>query len=145
MGNFTTKTEQLLCTLTDEEMRERGHRMGGLRAELEGIELRKKSLTADLTAEKKRLEAEQSKLAMILREGQELRDVQVEVHRDYAHGEQIERRTDTDAIVRKRTLTIEEMQTELPLDAMNRMVDESQPPEEPKDEDDDKPEPEATP
>lgn len=139
----TTKTEQLLCSLTDEQMRERAHRMGALIAEMEGVALRKKSLTADLSAEQKRLEAERSKLAMVLREGQELREVTVEVVRDFAHAEQVETRLDTGAVVRRRTLTADEMQMELPMEALDRLTGEEPNKAVPDEDDEDDDEPEA--
>lgn len=119
---FETKHEQLLCKLTEEELKARAHRLASTVAELEGVALRKKDLTAGLNAEQKRIEAERSHLAMIVREGKESRPVVVEITRDYAHAELVETRTDTGEVVRRRTLTTEEMQQELPLDAMNRII-----------------------
>jgi hypothetical protein len=112
--DFGVKLEDLSVQLTPEEVLSRGHRQAQVVHELAGLELRKKSAMSEFAADKKRLEAELAKLARIVQDGSELRPVQVRTVHDFKAGEQIETRLDTNAVVRRRSLTREERQLEVP-------------------------------
>ena len=112
-----TGTEELFCDLTEAEWTERATRMAHVEEELERHTGHEQQIKTDLKANRTRLEAERASLAGQVRSRSELRSVEIQHIANYRSGVFQEVRVDTGAVVRQRSLTPEERQGQLPLEA----------------------------
>ena len=111
------RTEQLSCHLTDEEFMVRARDLALVCQDLEGEADRQSQIKADMKAAMTKLEAEQSRLSLIVARKAEVRDVLVDVLADDMMGEAITVRQDTGEIINRRKLLASEQQLPLDLEA----------------------------
>jgi len=91
----------LKCLLTEREMRESGVALARANSAIVELENKKKKFNDQIKAEASGVEADISKLSMILQNGYEYRDVECEVDRDF------EMKKDLISFVRGRTIGIQ--------------------------------------
>lgn len=103
----------LPCRLTRDEQLERGHQLAGTLDEIRTEDSRQEMLKKEMKSATASLEARRDKLAAIVRNGEEYREVPVEDVADYGKGRFMRYRQDTGEIVTERALTDEERQLEL--------------------------------
>lgn len=104
-------TEELSCELNEVEWTNRARELADAHRETESQKERKKSILAELGADVKAAEAKETKLANIVANRREQREVTVEVTHDYETGFVIRKRTDTDEVISKREMTTMERQS----------------------------------
>lgn len=104
---------KLAVALTEDENVRYGERMGRMVGELGAVQDKKKTTTAELGSHEKLLQSQISDLGMVLREGEELRDVECNEVFDYDKGECRIYRNDSGHLVDTRPLTREERQTRM--------------------------------
>jgi hypothetical protein len=109
-----TKTEQLECHLTTDEFLERAMALAVTCQDIENEDGRQSLIKADMKAQLAKLEAEQSRLTLIVTRKAEPRETQVTVYADDEKGEALTIREDTGEIIRRRTLEPRERQLPLP-------------------------------
>lgn len=110
------RTEQLSCHLTDEEFVMRAHHLALVCQDLEGEADRQSQIKADMKAAMAKLEAERSRLSLIVARKAEVRDVLVDILADDLAGEAITVRRDTGEIIGRRKLQPNEQQLPLNLE-----------------------------
>lgn len=117
----TKVTEELSCELNEVEWQNRARELADAHGVTNSQKDRKKSVMAELNADLKSAEAKESKLANIVSNRRELRDVTVEVRHDYEKGLIIKTRLDTKQETDRREMTTTERQSSLfdnePVDA----------------------------
>ena len=111
------RTELLSCQLTDEEFMLRAHHLALVCQDIENEGDRQSQIKADMKAAMSKLEAEQSRLSLIVARKAEVRDVLVDVLADDMIGEAITVRQDTGEIIGRRKLQPNEQQLPLELEA----------------------------
>jgi hypothetical protein len=111
------KTQLLTCPLTDEEFMLRAHHLALVCQDIENEEDRQSQIKADMKAALAKLEAEQSRLTLIVARKAEVRDVLVDIIADDVAGEAITVRQDTGEIIHRRQLEPAERQLPLDLEA----------------------------
>lgn len=111
--NLSSHAERLPVKLTHEEHFEAGRRLANIDAEIWDHGEHEKAVKKDLAATRGRLESERSRLALMVRTGEELRDVRCSVEADAVKRVAETVRSDTGTVVRTRPLTEEEMQGKL--------------------------------
>jgi hypothetical protein len=102
--------QNLTCDLTQEEWESRAKELSQAHRQTEATKERKKSVTAELNAELKVAEANETRLANIVATRTEQRDVTVEIEYNYANTTVTKRRTDTSETIGKREMTTDERQ-----------------------------------
>ncbi|NTW67218.1 MAG: hypothetical protein HGB21_13080 [Nitrospirae bacterium] len=122
-------TKILECQLTDAERIGHGTDMSTLTLEINELEEQKKSVMADYKARIDGKGADARRIAQILKQGYELREVDCEELRDYETRTVTVVRLDTGEMVSSRGMTIEEMQEAMGFaqDAEYEEVDRDQP------------------
>lgn len=105
--------ESLSCDLNDVEWQNRARELADAHRRTEAEKQNKKDVMAELNAEVKMAEAQESKLANIVATRREQREVIVEVKYDYDLGIVTRVRTDTNEVISERELTDDEKQLEL--------------------------------
>lgn len=110
------KSVELPVVLEDETLVTRSKELGLQIQEIEDTKERHKTVKAELREELRDQEAERNRLARIVREGREPRQVVCVERADYKAGQVYVVRTDTDELVRARRMTHDERQ--LGLDAV---------------------------
>ena len=108
--------EELSCHLNDVEWNNRANELADAIRDTNEQKERKKGIMTELNADVKSAEAKQTKLASIVANHREQREVVVEVTHDYEAGFVIRRRTDTNEEIGRREMTTLERQGSL-LDA----------------------------
>jgi len=103
----------LKCILTEREMRESGIALARANSAIVELENKKKKFNDQIKAETSVVEADISKLSMVLQNGYEYRDVECEVDRDYEVKKIFTTRLDTGEIIKSRDMTQEELQVQL--------------------------------
>lgn len=116
-------TEELSCELNQVEWQNRAQDLADAQKAAEETEERKKSITADLNADLKTAKLKVSKLARVVANRRELREVTVEVKYDYDLGVVTKTRTDTNEEISRRDMTTEERQSELDLVDANKFIE----------------------
>ena len=106
-------TEQLSTELNDVEWQNRARELADAHKATEATEENKKSIMAELNADLKVAKAKESKLANIVANRREIREVTVEVTYDYEKGVVIRKRTDSDEEISRRDMTTTERQSGL--------------------------------
>jgi hypothetical protein len=109
-----TKNETLECGLTQDEFVERATALAAVCLDIESEGGRQSLIKADMKAQLARLEAEQSRLTLVVTRRAEPREVPVTVYADDDHGVAVTIREDTGEIVRQRDLEPTERQLSLP-------------------------------
>ena len=107
--------EQLPCNLTDEEFVERARHLALVCQDIESEGSRQTQIKANMKATLTKLEAEQSRLSLIVSRKSEVRDVACSVVADDDKGEALTFRSDTDEVIRRRPLEPNERQLPLPI------------------------------
>lgn len=107
-------TDQLSCVLTDEEFMARARHLALVCQDIESEEDRQTQIKADMKAAMTKLDAEQSRLSLIVARKAEVRDVPVCVMADDENGEAVTVREDTGEIIKRRKLEPSERQLPLP-------------------------------
>lgn len=105
--------EELSCELNELEWTNRARELADAHRETEAQKERKKSIMAELGADVKSAEAKETKLANIVANRREQRDVTVEVVYDYEKGLIVKTRTDTKEVISTREMTTSERQASL--------------------------------
>lgn len=113
---ITKVTEELSTALNDVEWNNRANELADAIRDTNEQKERKKSIMAELNADVKSAEAKQTKLAGIVANRREQRDVTVEVTKDFETGFVTRKRTDTGEEIGRREMTTLERQGSL-LDA----------------------------
>lgn len=108
-------TRWLPVELTDEEMLGKAKEMSKLCEDRTFVEREKAIQTKDFAEKIKNISGEISKLVTIVSSGFESREVECTRVFDYKNKEVRALRTDTDEIIEKRPLRVDESQTEIPL------------------------------
>ncbi len=120
-GNIMTKdkvletfTEHLPCKLTEEDMLQRGAELSAAELNLAEQKEEAKAVRASLTAMEKKLQGVVSYLAVVLKDGEEDREVECQSIAKFDKEEVIIQRLDTGDVIRKRPLTDQDRQSPLP-------------------------------
>lgn len=106
-------SEELSCQLNDVEWSNRAREFADAQRATEAMKNRKKSVMAELNADLKVAEAKEDKLAGIVANKREQREVTVEVKYDYEKGLVTKTRTDTKEVISTREMTTSERQSGL--------------------------------
>lgn len=114
MRILSKATESLECHLTDEEFQARASSLAAACQDVGREENRQAQLKADMKAQMARIEAERSRLTLIVARKAEPRDVPVRLEADDEKAEAITFREDTGEIIRRRALELHERQLSLP-------------------------------
>jgi hypothetical protein len=109
------KPEQLECHLTSDEFIDRANALGLCCQDIEREDDRQAQIKADMKAQLAKLEAERSRLTLVVTRKAEPRDVKVTLYADDNTGEAITIREDTGEIIRRRPLDSKERQLPLPM------------------------------
>lgn len=109
-----TKPETLECRLSHDEFLDRARALAEACQDIESEEGRQTQVKADLKAQMTRLEAERSRLSLIVTRKAEPRETPTTIYADDARGLAITIREDTGEVVRQRELTPNERQLPLP-------------------------------
>ena len=109
-----TQTRQLPCKLTPEELQARGKAAAEVAAQREHLDNQRKEAAAEYKAQIARKETELDHLFTQLRSGQEHRDVEVEIVKNYRTKSVKTTRTDTGDAIDTRAMTPAELQLTLP-------------------------------
>lgn len=104
--------EQHPVVLTDKELLSYGQRLAQAEQQLAEHEARADAVRKDLKAQEQKIAGERSRLAMVIRDRAELRDVKVTVWRDVPRSEVFHVREDTGEEVHRRPVRIEELQVD---------------------------------
>lgn len=117
-GNEVRRTEKrnLSCTLTDEELIERGEKLATLTQKIEQTEDAQASEKKQMKEALDGLYDAQRAIATVVKTRAEYRDVDVEIVLDYDVLQVREVRTDTGELVKARAMTDAERQMGLPMD-----------------------------
>jgi chromosome segregation ATPase len=108
MNLLSTHSEKLSCKLTEREVREKGQRLAALQGDLANHSAHSDDVKSQLKATEKRISAQITEVAAVIRSGSELRETTVDVYED--GGEALEIRRDTNEVVTKRALRDDERQ-----------------------------------
>jgi hypothetical protein len=111
------KAQQLSCALTDDEFMLRARHLALVCQDIESEEGRQSQIKADMKAALAKLQAEQSRLTLIVARKSEVREVLVDIIADDLAGEAITVRQDTGEIIHRRQLEPAERQLPLDLEA----------------------------
>lgn len=103
-------SEELSCELNDVEWSNRAREFADAQRATEAMKNRKKSVMAELNADLKVAEAKEDKLASIVANKREQREVTVDVKYDYEKGLVTKTRTDTKEAISTREMTTSERQ-----------------------------------
>lgn len=106
-------TELFACPLTDDEAQARAYELACLVRKMDEEETAAKGAAAAARDTMKEMDAELRRLARIVREQKEDREVEVIVRQNTAEASIETVRTDTGAVVRSRPMTAEERQIPL--------------------------------
>lgn len=106
-------TRLLLTELSVDEKVQRGEEAGNLDAEIEGLKEQLKAASGGIKAKITDANKRARRLFHILATGKEEREVTVRTDKDWEHKEVVIIRTDTGAVVEKRTMTASEAQADL--------------------------------
>lgn len=106
-------SEELSCELNEVEWQNRARELADAHRDTDQMKERKKAVMADLNADLKIAEARETKLANIVANRREQREVTVEVKYDYELGTVTKIRTDTKAVISEREMTDDERQASL--------------------------------
>lgn len=104
---------ELSCELNDVEWQNRARELADAHKKTESQKQRKKDVMADLNADLKMAETQETKLANIVATKREQREVIVEVVYDYVAGFVTNTRTDTNEVISRREMTTNERQSAL--------------------------------
>ena len=104
---------ELSCELNDVEWQNRARDLADAHKKTEAQKQRKKDVMAELNADLKVAETQETKLANIVATKREQREVIVEVVYDYVAGFVINTRTDTNEVISRREMTTNERQSAL--------------------------------
>lgn len=107
------ETEELPVKLTETEKATRGLQLAELYGEIESHEAKATEVKATLKAERAALEAKAQKIGMVIRQGHELRPVEVSVVAYFGDRRVVYERADTNETIRARALTDAERQSKL--------------------------------
>lgn len=107
-----TVIEQHPVALTDRELIAFGQRLAQAEQQLAEHEARADAVKKDLKAQEQKIVGERSRLAMVIRDRAELRDVKVTVWRDVPRSEVFHVRDDTGEEVHRRPVRMEELQVD---------------------------------
>jgi len=99
MNNETTEERKLACKLANPELRERSKELADVLHEYDEIEAQKKAVTADLGEKLKKLRAEATELADIVKHGREFSYVACTWTEDHVSGKRFCTRDDTGEII----------------------------------------------
>lgn len=110
------KTEQLECHLTTEEFLDRATALAVVCQDITREDGRQSQIKADMKAQLSRLEAEQSRLTLVVTRKAEPREVRVTTFADDDKAEAMTVRDDTGEVIRRRALDLSERQLTLPVD-----------------------------
>ena len=110
---ITKVTEELSTKLNDVEWNNRANELADAIRDTNEQKERKKSIMSELNADVKTAEAKQTKLASIVANRREQREVTVEVTKDFELGFVIRKRTDTNEEISRREMTTLERQGSL--------------------------------
>lgn len=108
-----TDVKQLPVTLTQEELLDFGQRLARQNTLISDHSAHASAVKKDLKSKEEALSSERARLASIVRDKAEVRDVRVEIHRDYSARKYREVRDDTGEAVFERPLRPDELQGEL--------------------------------
>lgn len=111
-----TSKDFLKCILTQDERNTLGDDLAQQYIDIQQLEEQKKSATSNFKAKIDAATADASQKARVLKDGYEMRDVEVETRYDASIGLAIIVRKDTGEIIKQRPLTQEERQQELELE-----------------------------
>lgn len=100
----------LKCLLTEDESREMGGELAQRYSEITDLEDQKKAVTSDFKSRIDAASAEASRIARMISNGYEFREVECEVVQDYEMGEVLIVRLDTGETIERRRMTPEERQ-----------------------------------
>lgn len=106
--------KKLDCKLTEPEVLKYGRELAAINQQIDGAEVRKKSIVKELDSEIAGMEAHRSSVVEKINRGAELRDVKVVTVRDYERRLYHEERQDTGEIINERPLRDDERQPGLP-------------------------------
>lgn len=113
--NFTRQTsENLVCVLSDDEQRDRGRQLAEAVEAVTNEQVTQKAAKDEMKDRLDEMQAERTRLAVIVREGKEKRLVPVRFDYDDALGKVHKTRLDTGEVYESRAMTDEERQRALP-------------------------------
>lgn len=103
--------EYLSCVLTPEELLDRSKKLAKANEDAEDLAKRKKDVTADFSAQQKKVEARIALLTRVVSSGKEYRDnVKCEWTYNYTQGYKQLKRLDTGEVIKHQELTQKERQ-----------------------------------
>ena len=114
-----TITERLPVVLTRDELLDRGQRLAQCDADLASHMSYEESIKKDLKAKSTKIEAERSRLANVVRQKAELRDVQCDVLGYFEENVVRTTRKDNGEVTSERAMTLDERQEALDLEKPN--------------------------
>lgn len=117
------QTEELSCELNPVEWNNRAQDLADAQKSAEELEERKKAVVSDLNSDLKTAKLKVSKLARVVANRRETREVTVEVKYDYDLGVVIKTRTDNNEEISRRDMTTQEKQSELDLIDANNFIE----------------------
>lgn len=104
------RIDPLPVKLTTDELLSYGQRLAQARIDMATHLAKAESIKKDLKAEESKIEAEWSRIATIVSNKSEFRDVRVDVIHDFETEEEVHYRQDTAEVVSRRPLTLDELQ-----------------------------------
>jgi len=105
-----TVTRSLACILTAYEFKDRAQALAKANQDIVSEELDQDSVKKEMKASLAKLQAECDRLAAIVGRGSEMRNIQVEITKDYERGKIIETRLDTGEVILEREMDESERQ-----------------------------------
>lgn len=117
------QTEELSCELSPVEWNNRATEFADAQKAAEEMEERKKMVMADMNADLKTAKLKVSKLARVVANHRETREVTVQVTYNYDEGIVTKVRTDTNEEISRRDMTTQEKQSELELMDANNFIE----------------------
>lgn len=110
-----TETRNLACTLTEDELRDRGFQLAKAVQDIATEEMRQGDLKAQMKATLAGLDGMKSRLASSVARREEFRDVAVDIFLDHDRGVVDQVRQDTGECILSRPMTDDERQLALPV------------------------------
>jgi hypothetical protein len=104
------ETRSLLCPLSDEDLKLRGHNLAAAVKELEEVEAEKKQAVSEFGVRIKALDERIQSLAVVVKARHEARPITCEWRGDGKTGTMKLYRLDTDTVIDTRAMTVEEKQ-----------------------------------
>jgi hypothetical protein len=116
-------TQELSCDLNELDWQNRARELADAQKQAEEMEDRKKTVMSDLNTDVKTAKLKVSKLARVVANKRELREVTVEIKYDYEKGVVTHTRTDTNEEISRRDITTQERQSKLDLLDANALIE----------------------